>query len=35
VNSTDGNLEGMLVIGMDTGSIHGFHAMASSQPQAG
>jgi 2-oxoglutarate ferredoxin oxidoreductase subunit alpha len=35
VNSADGNLEGMLVIGMDTGSIHGFHSMASSQPQAG
>jgi 2-oxoglutarate ferredoxin oxidoreductase subunit alpha len=35
VNSADSHLEGMLVIGMDTGSIHGFHAMASSQPQAG
>jgi 2-oxoglutarate ferredoxin oxidoreductase subunit alpha len=35
VNCANGNLEGMLVIGMDTGSIHGFHSMASSQPQAG
>jgi len=34
VGRTDGRVEGMLVIGMDTGSIHGFKNPVSPQPRA-